>query len=459
MRHLKVVSSELMRQFLLSFFSQKRIAGGAFVLAFTQLLASVCGFLRDQAFSIMFPIDSDPLGVASVYIAAFRPSDLLFQIFVMSSLSVLLVPFLSAHLAHDRKEQVDHILTSTMIVFGAIFGSIALVLALFFPWVAPHLVKFTGESLELYIQFGRIALFTNFLFVFGNALGQYLIAIQRYWMYGLSPIIWSLCTIAGTYLLTPILGPLGPMIGTLIGTMIYIAIRGIGVVKNGYRLSVGTSSIVHPELRHMGLLIIPRMVALGAVHLQFLLFDRLASGLDTSMVALNQFARNFESVVPGIVGIAIAQSAFSLLSQSAAKKDTKLLHTQMRKAILFNVSLAVPGAIVLALTTSVAAWLMRLEASIIPTFTSALLIYAIAIPFESSNHIILRTFYALKNTGWPALSSAISSIIAVIVGTALIDSLGVYALAIAYVVSQVTQTAFLSFAFFRYTKPNTLAPA
>lgn len=441
-----------MRHFLSSFLSQKRIAGGAFVLAFTQLLASVCGFLRDQAFSITFPIDSDPIGVASVYIAAFRPSDLLFQIFVMSSLSVLLVPFLSAHLAHDRKEQVDQILTSTMIVFGIMFGGIALVLALFFPWVAPYFVKFTGESLELYIQFGRIALLTNFLFVFGNALGQYLIAIQRYWMYGLSPIVWSLCTIAGTYLLTPVFGVLGPMIGTVIGTTIYIAIRAIGVARHGYRPSIGQDGFVHPELRQMGLLIIPRMIALGAIHLQFLLLDRLASGLDTSMIALNQFARNFESVVPGIVGIAIAQSAFSLLSQSAARKDNALLLSQMKKAISFNMLLAVPGALALALCASIAAWTIQLDASITPIFVSSLLLYAIAIPFESTNHIILRTFYALKNTGWPAASSAISSIIAVIVGTVLIDSIGVYALAIAYVASQVTQTTFLSVAFFTHTK-------
>jgi hypothetical protein len=45
-----------MRAFFQSFSSQKRIAGGALVLAVTQLLASGCGFLRDQAFSIMFPL-------------------------------------------------------------------------------------------------------------------------------------------------------------------------------------------------------------------------------------------------------------------------------------------------------------------------------------------------------------------------------------------------------------------
>lgn len=436
-----------MRKFLQSFLSQQRIAGGAAVLALTQLLASACGFLRDQAFSVMFPLGEDPVGIASVYIAAFRPSDLLFQVFVMSCLSVVVVPFLSSHLAHGRREEMDRILSSTMVIFGLGFGLAALVLAAVFPSVAPYFVKFEGEALALYVKFGRIALLTNFLFVFGNALGQYLISIQRYWIYGLTPVIWSLCTVAGTYLLTPVLGPMGPIIGTLIGTVLYVCIRCAGVVMSGFRLRPGRASILHPELTHMGLLIIPRMGALGALQLQLLLLDRLASGLGPQMVALNQFASNFESVIPGIVGIAIAQSAFSLFSQSAALNDTERLLIHVRKSITFNLSLAVPGALVLAACAGIAAWLMNLEGATAAMFMNALFIYAVAVPFESTNHVILRSFYALKNTGFPALSSGVSCIAAVTAGTLLVPRIGVYALAAAYVTAQVCQTVLLGSSF------------
>lgn len=433
-----------MKKLLLSLLNQRRIAGGALVLAVTQLIASGCGFLRDQAFSIMFPLDKDPLGVASIYIAAFRPSDLLFQVMVMSCLSVVVVPFLSAHLAHGRHEEMNKILTSTMIVFGGVFGLAALVLAIFFPQIAPYFVQFEGDALELYIHFGRIALLTNFLFVFGNALGQYLISIQRYWIYGITPIIWSLCTILGTYFLTPVIGMIGPIVGTLVGTLIYVFIRAIAVYKSGYRVAADREALLHPELREMGLLIIPRMAALGALHLQFLLLDRLASGLGPQMVAVNQFASNFESVIPGIVGIAIAQSSFSLFSQSAAGKDFNKLFAHFRKSILFNLSLAIPGALVLALSTGIAAWLMHLSGLSAALFTTSLLIYALAVPFESTNHIILRSFYALKNTLFPAISSGISCCVAVIAGTLLVPTYGILALPCAYVIAQVSQTLLLS---------------
>lgn len=435
-----------MKRFFQSLLSERRIAGGAAVLAITSLAASVCGLIRDQAFSIMFPLDNDPIGVASVYIAAFRPSDLLFQILVMSCLSVVVVPFLASHLAHDRREDMDRILTSTMFMFSLIFGIAALVTAVFFADLAPYFVKFEGESLALYITFGRIALLTNLLFVCGNALGQYLITIQRYWVYGLTPIIWALGTIGGTYLLTPSIGALGPMVGTVIGTVLYLVLRGIAVLRSGFRFRSGRASLLHGELTHMGLLIIPRMAALGALQLQLLLLDRLASGLGKEMVALNQFAGNFRSVIPGIVGIAIAQSAFSALSQSAALGTMDKLAGQVKKSMIFNLLLAIPGAIALALCSGVAAWIMHLGPSVSGIFMRSLLIYVLAIPFESTNHIILRTFYALKNTGWPALSSVVSGVIAVTVATVLLSSLGVYALAIAYVIGQLCQTLFLGMA-------------
>ena len=193
----------------------------------------------------------------------------------------------------------------------------------------------------------------------------------------------------------------------------------------------------------MGLLIIPRMIALGALQLQLLLLDRLASGLGQSMVAVNQFASNFESVVPGIIGVAIAQSAFSLLSQSAAKGDHQRLRAHLKKGLSFNLLLAIPGAIALAVLAPVAGWLMHIQGAVLPIFIQSLTIYCIAVPFESINHIILRTFYSMKNTGTPALSTGISSGIAIIAGTLLVPRYGVYALGVAYVIAQVCQTLLL----------------
>lgn len=431
-----------MKKLFLSLLSRERIAGGALILALLQVSASIVGFFRDQAFSIMFPLDSDPIGVASVYIAAFRPSDLLFQITVMSCLSVVLVPFLSAHIAHERRRDINELLSSTLVFFGFLFGSLALVLAIFFEQIAPYFVSFQGQSLSLYIFYGRIALLTNFLFVFGATLGQLLIAEQRYWMYGLTPVIWGLSTVLGTYFLTPLLGQIGPMLGTLIGTILYVVFRYIAAARMGFRLHL-QGGVLHADLREMGWLIIPRMMALGALQLQLLLLDRFASGLGTEAVAVNQFARNFESLLPGIVGISLAQAAFSPLSQSAAKGEREKFVGQLKRGVLYNLALSVPGAFALALLAGVGAWLMHLSPPVSDVFITALWIYALAVPFECVNHMLLRSFYARKNTAYPAVSSVLSCIVAVSAAAYFVPTYGVYALALAFVVSQIVQTSFL----------------
>lgn len=413
------------------------------VLAITQLGASVCGFIRDRSFASVFPLEHDPLGVASIYIAAFRPSDVLFQVFVMSSLSVVLVPFLASHLAHGRQDEMNRVTSSVLILFGTLFALIAIVCAVIFPWIAPHLVKFEGERLALYITFGRLALATNALFVIGNTVGQYLIARQRYWVYGITPILWALGTIGGIHLLTPYIGPLGPMAGTMVGTIVYVVVRCIAIVRAGFRFSLPNNGWIHGDIAQMGWLILPRMAALGALQLHLLLIDRLASGLEKSSIAINQFASNVESVIPGIVGIALAQSVFSLMSQAHAAGDTGRYRRSLVQALKYNAALAVPGAVAVVLLPQVAAWLLHLDSLSAAKFTKSLMIYAIAIPFESTNHLLLRAYYAAKNTATPSYSSVCSVIVGVTVAYASSESLGIFALALGYVTLQMCQTTIL----------------
>ena len=425
-----------MRRFFEAF-QQHRLLGGAAVLAVTQFGASLAGLIRDNLLARTFP----QLGVVDVYLAAFRPSDLIFQVCIMSALGTVFVPMLAAHKAHGRREEINQVLGGTMAMGGVLFGVVGLGLGLGFPWVAPHLVRFTGPDLELYIHFGRLALVTNFLFVFGNSFGQYLITEQRYWIYGLTPILYTAGTIAGTLWLTPIVGVEGPMLGTVAGAVVYVSFRAAGVFYDGFRLP---KKLWHPDLRHMGILMLPRMFALGALQVELLLFDTLASGLDRGSVTLNAYARNFASVVVGVVGIALAQSAYSLLGQAAARKEFSRFRVYVEKGMSMMLVLTIPAAIVLALATPIAARLVHLHTSAwYPAFRISVILYAISIPFESSAHLLLRSFYSLKNTVIPAASGVLSGLLAVAIGWWLVPSYGIFSLPLGYTIGQVAQALIL----------------
>ncbi len=314
--------------------------GGAIVLAVTQFGASLAGLLRDNLLAQTFP----GLGVVDVYVAAFRPSDLLFQIAIMSALGTVFVPILAAHKAKGDRDQIDQVLSGTIAMGAALFGVIAVVMSILMPVIAPYLVQFTGEELTMYIRFAQVALLTNFLFVFGNAFGQYLITEQRYWVYGLTPVIYTLGTILGTLYLTPFLGVYAPITGTFMGAVLYVILRALAVVHYGFRLP---KKLWHPDLHQMGLLMLPRMFALGALQLQLLLFDTIASGLDTGSITINAYSRNFQSVIVGVAGIALAQSAYSAMSQAAAKGEMQRLRVYVQKGLGMMFLLIVPASLVL----------------------------------------------------------------------------------------------------------------
>lgn len=417
---------------LLDSFGQHRIFGGALVLALTQLGASIAGLVRDRALTRTFP----GLDTVDVYLASFRPSDLLFQITIMAGFSVALVPLLARYRADGKERDMDELLSGVTGAAAIAFGIVALVLALLFDRVAPYLVQFEGEAFDLYVSFGRMALLTNFLFVFGNAFGQYLITIQRYWIYGLTPILYTVGTIVGTLWLTPVYGQLGPMLGTLGGAVLYVLVRLIALLWIGYRPRM---RIWHPDIKELGWLMLPRMLALGALQFQLLLFDNIASGLGFGAVTINAYARNFQSVVIGVAGIALAQSAYSMLSQAAAKHEGTRFWIYLKKGLLILLALTVPGSIALWLLAPVAAWLVHLS-HVLPVFATCLGLYALSIPFESANHLLLRAFYALKNTTLPAIFSVANGLAAIAVSWTLAPHCGVFALALGFTAGQVLQT-------------------
>jgi peptidoglycan biosynthesis protein MviN/MurJ (putative lipid II flippase) len=315
-------------------------------------------------------------------------------------------------------------------------------------WWRYFSISTCGETLALYIQFGRLALFSNFLFVFGNAYGQYLVAVERYWIYGITPVLYSLGTVAGALWLTPIVGPFGPMYGTIGGAMIYVLLRVLAVHFHGCKISL---SLWHPDLPEMSKLMLPRVLSLGALQLQLLYLNGFASGLDTGAVTVNAFTRNFQSVLVGVVGISVAQAVYSRMSHAVVKRDHDKLRFYFRSGVWTALVLTTLGGIAMVLLAPFEAWLVHLQAYL-PTFTMMLTIYAISIPFESITHIQYRVLYAMKDTVLPAVMGVLGGGVAIAVGWLFLDQLGIYALALGYTAGEIVQATGLAFILPRKTR-------
>jgi putative peptidoglycan lipid II flippase len=219
------------------------------------------------------------------------------------------------------------------------------------------------------------------------------------------------------------------MYGTLGGAILYVLLR-LGAVGS-FRITLS----IHPDLKELLSLMWPRMLALGALQAQLLLFDKVASGLDVGSITINAYARNFQAVAVGVAGIALAQSAFSLLSQAASMKEKKRYYIYLRKGVWMLLAMTIPGSIALVFLAPVAASLVSLS-HVLPVFALCLTFYAISIPFESINHLLLRAFYATKHTITPAIFSVINGLTAIGTAWYLAPKFGIYSLAIGFAVGQ-----------------------
>jgi len=65
--------------------------------------------------------------------------------------------------------------------------------------------------------------------------------------------------------------------------------------------------------------------------------------------------------------------------------------------------------------------------------------YAISIPFESINHLLLRSFYALKHTVTPAAMSVLNGAVAIACAWILAPRFGVYSLALGFALGQIVE--------------------
>lgn len=412
-----------------------RIFSGTVVLAVTQLGASVAGFLRDRLLAQTFPT----LDVVDAYIAAFRPADLLFQVLVMSAIGMILVPLLAREHHRGDRDGIANLLGASMGLGALVFSGVAGILIVALPSLAPWLVDFQGEQLHLYINFARIVLISDLLMVIGNTAGQELVTLERYWVYGLTPIIYSLGTIAGTLVLTPIIGPYGPIVGTAVGSLMYALWRLIAVFWIGIPIRL---RLWHPAIAEMGWMAFPRMIALGTLQVRLLVLDTFASSLPTGAITINAYARNVQSVVVGCVGIALAQAIFSPMSRAAAAGDGKTFQHYMRRGSFFMLLLTVPSVIVLFFIPQTVAVVLHLQ-HVGALFSTVLILYALSIPIESLSHLFIRAFFALHNTHLPAVAHTANALIAIALSWFLLPAYGLTAIPIGFIAGHAVQLLIL----------------
>ena len=418
---------------------------GAALLAVLTFGSYLLGLVRDRTFARTFGAGSE----LDAYNAAFVLPELLLDVLVEAGLAAPFIPiFLRLRSQGDGQEGdrfARTILTGAVSVMGVTAVVLFVAAEATTGLIAPG---FEGEQRELYVSLFRVMLVTPILFAASLTLGQVLLAEQRFFWYGLAPLLYNAGIILGTLVFTG-LGIFGPAIGAVIGAVLHLASRFIGLRSSRFRIGFG-GSFRTASVREFLRLMLPKVLSHPVDSITFLYFTSVATTLAAGSVTAVSFARNFQSVPVSVIGVAFALAAFPALSIAHATDDRhgflRVLRTNLISIALITTAAAVALIVFGELAIGILLGGGRFDAEDVALTASVLAAFAISIPFESLTHLLSRAIYATRHTLLQVLASLAALGITVIAVQLLLNPLGIIAIPVGFSIGQVAKVGLLGLA-------------
>lgn len=429
--------------------SARFLPRGAPILSVLIFGSYVMGLVRDRFFARTFGAGAE----LDAYNAAFVLPELLLDVLVEAGLAAPFIPVFMRLRAGERDPAAADRFART-ILSGAVgvMGIAAVVMFIFAEattaLIAPGFLGNPGQR-ELYVTLFRVMLVTPILFAASLTLGQVLLAEQRFFWYGIAPLLYNGGIIIGTVAFSDALGIFGPAIGAVIGASLHLGSRFIGLRGSDFRIGFGWQ-VRTPDVGEFVRLMLPKMVSHPVEPMTFLFFTNVASTLADGSVTAVSFARNFQSVPVSLVGVAFALAVFPALSTAHATRDRaaflRLIATNLTSILVITVAAAAMLALMSELLIRVLLGGGAFGERDITLVATTLVAFTVSIPFESVSHLLSRAIYATRHTVLQVLASIAGLAITVVATLVLVPAAGIAAIPLGFAIGQAGKTLLLALA-------------
>jgi putative peptidoglycan lipid II flippase len=193
-------------------------------------------------------------------------------------------------------------------------------------------------------------------------------------------------------------------LGVVAGAFLHLIVQLPALVHQGYRYTA-TLGLRNRGVHEVGRLMLPRMVGLAAVQINFLVNTILASGLSTGSLAAINYAWLLMLLPQGVFAQAVATAAFPTFSAQVARGQRTEMRSTLAATLRAVLYLAVPAAVgLIVLRTPLVQIIFERGA-----FTTAstrmvvwpLALYTLGLPAHCVVEIVVRAFYAMHDTKTP----------------------------------------------------------
>ena len=421
-----------------------KVGIASLILMASVFLSRVIGLFREMAIAYAGGARAD----VDAYQIAFVIPEILNHIVASGFLSVTFIPVFSKYLAADREEEGWK-------VFSVIINSFGLVLIAFIGismFFAPELISWIAPGIKdpvllaKAVRMTRIILPAQFFFFTGGMFTAVQFAKEAFSLPALAPLIYNIGIIAGGMALGPVLKMEGFSWGVLAGSFLgNFAIQYRGALKVGMKYSRAID-FTHPDFIAYIRLTLPLMVGLTMTFSTEFFLKFFGSYLPEGSIACLNYGLRIMFILVGLLGQAIGTASFPFLARLAAENRIPEMNRLLNRTLKY-LSLIIPFSMLLMVLRYEVVTILfergRFDAAATAQ-TAGILVYLMigAVAFAAQT-VVVRGYYAVQNTLFPAIYSTIGVIISLpiyMLGLKLVGAAGV---ALAISISAILQVILL----------------
>ncbi|OGM54071.1 murein biosynthesis integral membrane protein MurJ [Candidatus Woesebacteria bacterium RIFCSPHIGHO2_12_FULL_42_9] len=413
----------------LIFSAQTSVLSAATIIMLMVVASRVLGLVRQRVLAHFFGAEE-----LSLFFAAFRLPDLVFEVLVFGTFSSAFIPVFTKALKRGRKNAWN--IAESVTNIGAIaFLLVGFILALFAdPLYSLFAPGYDPTQRAQIVKIARILFAAQGFFVVSYVLTSVLESLRRFLVPALAPLFYNLGIIFGTILLVGKFGLLAPALGVLLGSFLHFLIQLPFAVKLGFRFSPKIK--LNKDVKTIGKLALPRIIEVSFLQASKLVELSLASIISTASYTYFTFASTLQFLPVGLFGSSVAKAALPTLARQAGNpSDFRRTLLGALYQIIFFVAPMATVLIVLRIPlvrlifgTDIFSWESTVQTGLV---VSA---FALGVSFQSAVSLLSRGFYALHDTKTPVIVSIISILVVVVLDFIFIRgfSLPVWGLALAF---------------------------
>ncbi len=422
----------------------QKVGIASLILMASVFLSRVIGLFREMAIAYA----GGARGDVDAYQIAFVIPEILNHIVASGFLSVTFIPIFSRYLATNREAEGWKVFSVIMNSFGLVLIVFIGISMFFAPelmsWIAPGIKD--QALLTQAVRMTRIILPAQFFFFTGGMLTAVQFSKEAFTLPALAPLVYNIGIIAGGMMLGPVLKMEGFSWGVLAGSFIgNFVIQYRGARKIGMKYTL-TLNFTHPDFLVYIRLTLPLMVGLTMSFSTEFFLKFFGSYLPEGSIACLNYGLRIMFILVGLLGQAVGTASFPYMARLAAENQIQEMNRLLNRTLKY-LSLIIPFSMLLMVLRHEVVQILfergRFDAAATAQ-TSGILVYLMigAVAFAAQT-VVVRGYYAVQNTLFPAIYSTIGVIISLPLYMLGMKLMGAGGVALAISISAILQVIFL----------------